>query len=147
MASKPAKRPDPAPLPYSLKHADLKFQVTAECVSGTIQLEGEIFSKSAFKVPLVSGLTILDAQQKGKELPLEQEGGTHMAVLPGAAEFSIALTTGMAVAIEPGRASFNLPVPAAGTAERVEKREAVRERRPLMPAPTIGRNGEERVSR
>jgi len=38
-------------------------------------------------------------------------------------------------------------VPAAGTAERVEKREAVRERRPLMPAPTIGRKGEERLSR
>src|SRR2546427_342929 len=38
-------------------------------------------------------------------------------------------------------------VPAAGTAERVEKREVVRERRPLMPAPTIGRKGEERLSR
>ena len=38
-------------------------------------------------------------------------------------------------------------VPAAGTVERVEKREVVRERRPLMPAPTIGRKGEERVSR
>ena len=38
-------------------------------------------------------------------------------------------------------------VPAAGTAERVEKREVIRERRPLMPAPTIGRKGEERLSR
>jgi len=38
-------------------------------------------------------------------------------------------------------------VPAAGTVERVEKREVVRERRPLMPAPTIGRKGEERLSR
>src|SRR5437773_9126729 len=38
-------------------------------------------------------------------------------------------------------------VPAAGTVERVEKREVVRERRPLMPAPTIGRKCEERLSR
>jgi hypothetical protein len=116
MASKPVKKPDSAPLPYSLKSADLKFQIAAECVSGSMQLEGEVFSKSATKVPLVSGLTIIDAHQSGKELPLEQADGTHIAVLPGAAEFSIALKTGMAVVIEPGRASFNLPVPAAGTA-------------------------------
>jgi len=38
-------------------------------------------------------------------------------------------------------------VPAAGTVERVEKREVVRTSRPLMPAPTIGRKGEERLSR
>ena len=38
-----------------------------------------------------------------------------MAVLPGAAEFSVALDTGMPLAIEAGRASFNLPVPSAGS--------------------------------
>jgi hypothetical protein len=38
-----------------------------------------------------------------------------MAILPGAAEFSVALETGMPLAIEAGRASFNLPVPAAGS--------------------------------
>src|SRR5258708_17421543 len=54
MASKPPKKPDTPPLSYSLKHADLKFQVAAECVSGTIQLEGEIFANSASNVPLVS---------------------------------------------------------------------------------------------
>jgi hypothetical protein len=115
MANKPPKKPDTPPLSYSLKHADLKFQVAAECVSGTIQLEGEIFGKGASKVPLVSGITILDAQQKGKELPLEQEGGTHMTVLPGPSEFSITLNAELSLGIEPGRASFNLPAPAAGT--------------------------------
>jgi hypothetical protein len=117
MAAKPPKKPDAAPTPYSLKHASLKFQVAADCVSGTIQLEGEIFSKGATKVPLVSGLTITDAQQKGKDLPLEQEGGTHTAVLSGPAEFSVTLSAALALNIEPGRASFNLPVLSAGTVQ------------------------------
>src|SRR5260370_1384522 len=64
-------------------------------------------------MPETSGT--LDAQQKGKELPLEQEGGTHMTVLPGPAEFSITLNAELSLGIEPGRASFNLPAPAAGT--------------------------------
>ncbi|HSK46301.1 MAG TPA: hypothetical protein VLA83_20700, partial [Candidatus Binatia bacterium] len=66
-------------------------------------------------MPLTTGLTILNARQEGKSLPLEEEGSTSMAVLPGAAEFSVALDTGMPLAIEAGRASFNLPVPSAGS--------------------------------
>jgi len=55
------------------------------------------------------------AKQEGKALPLQQEGATSMAVLPGAADFSVALDTGMPLGIEAGRASFSLPVPAAGS--------------------------------
>src|SRR5579864_5258253 len=115
LASKSSKQREAPPLPYAIKRVDMKLHVTNETVLGTLQLDGEVFSKGAAKVPLTTGLTILNARQEGKSLPLEEEGSTSMAVLPGAAEFSVALDTGMPLAIEPGRASFNLPVPSAGS--------------------------------
>ena len=117
LAAKPPKKPDIAPLPYSLKHADLKLRVENEGVRGTVQFEGEVFRKGVSKVPLTTGMTILDAHQNGKGLPLEQENGTHVALLPGPAEFSVALETGLPLRIEAGRASFTLPVPAAGSVQ------------------------------
>lgn len=115
LASKPDKQREAPPLPYAIKRAELKLNVASENVLGTVQLDGEVFSKSAAKVPLTAGLTILNARQEGKSLPLEQEGSTSTAILPGAAEFSVTLDTGMPLMIEAGRASFNLPVPAAGS--------------------------------
>src|SRR6185312_11201702 len=115
LASKAAKKHDLPPVAYTLKHADLNLRVGSDSVVGGITLQGEVFSKSAAKVPLVNGLTILNAQQQGKPLPLEQEGNTATAVLPGASEFSVALEAGLPLNIEAGRASFNLPVPAAGS--------------------------------
>lgn len=115
LASKSSKQRETPPLPYAIKRVDMKLHVTNETVLGTLQLDGEVFSKGAAKVPLTTGLTILNARQEGKSLPLEVEGSTSMAILPGAAEFSVALDTGMPLAIEPGRASFNLPVPSAGS--------------------------------
>jgi len=117
LAAKPPKKPDIAPLPYSLKHADLKLRVENEGVRGTVQFEGEVFRKGVSKVPLTTGMTILDAHQNGKGLPLEQENGTHVALLSGPAEFSVALETGLPLRIEAGRASFILPVPAAGSVQ------------------------------
>jgi hypothetical protein len=115
LAAKSVKKHDTPPLPYAIKRAEMKLHVTNQTVLGTVQLDGEVFSKGAAKVPLTSGLTILNARQEGKSLPLEQEGSTSTAILPGAAEFSVALETGMQLAIEAGRASFSLPVPAAGS--------------------------------
>jgi hypothetical protein len=117
LAAKPPKKPDVAPLPYSIKHADLKLHVENEGVRGTVQFEGEVFRKGVSKVPLTTGMTILDAHQNGKGLPLEQENGTHVALLSGPAEFSVALETGLPLRIEAGRASFTLPVPAAGSVQ------------------------------
>jgi hypothetical protein len=116
LAAKPAKKPDVPPLPHAIKHADLKFQVAGETVSGSIQLDGEIFAAGPVKVPLATGLAIFDAQQRGKELPLQQEGGTHAAILTGPAEFSILLQAGLPITTQPGRASFQFPALAAGTA-------------------------------
>ncbi len=115
LASKPNKQRETPPLPYAIKRADLKLSVTNDNVLGTVQMDGEVFSRSATKVPLTSGFTILNARQEGKSLPLEQEGSTSTAILPGPAEFSVALDTGLPLQIEAGRASFNFPVPAAGS--------------------------------
>ncbi|HTC94539.1 MAG TPA: carboxypeptidase-like regulatory domain-containing protein [Terriglobales bacterium] len=115
VAGKPVKKPDLPPLPYAVKRGDLKLHVTDEAVQGTIQLQGEVFRKGETKVPLVTDMTILDARQEGKALPLEQENGKHVAVLPGPAEFSVALDAGLPLNIEAGRASFSLPAPAAGS--------------------------------
>ncbi|HKT88880.1 MAG TPA: carboxypeptidase-like regulatory domain-containing protein [Candidatus Sulfotelmatobacter sp.] len=117
MASKPPKKPEVAPLPYSLKHADVKLQVVNDEVRGSVEVEGEIFRKGISRVPLVSGMTILDANQNGKGVPLIQESGIHAALLPGPGEFAIDLETGMPLRVEAGRASFSLPAPPAGSVE------------------------------
>jgi hypothetical protein len=117
LASKPPKTPEVAPLAYSIKHADVKLKVENECVLGTLQLDGEVFRKGVSKVPLTSGMTVLDAHQNGKGVPLEQENGTHTALLSGPGEFSIDLDTGLPLRIDAGRASFSLPVPSAGSVQ------------------------------
>jgi hypothetical protein len=117
LAAKLPKKPDVAPLAYSIKHADVKLKVEHDCVLGTLQLEGEVFRKGVSKVPLTSGMTVLDAHQNGKGVPLQQENGTHTALLSGPAEFSIDLDTGLPLRIDAGRASFSLPVPSAGSVQ------------------------------
>ena len=115
LANKSPRRVETAPLPYTIKRGDLKLRVANETVMGTVQLQGETFSHGETKVALTSGMTILDARQEGKGLPLEQEGGTQTAILAGPAEFSVVLDAGLPLNIETGRASFSLPVPLAGS--------------------------------
>jgi Carboxypeptidase regulatory-like domain len=115
LAGKAVKQHETPPIAYTIKHAELKLRVGNESVLGTVMEEGEVFSRSAAKVPLTSGLTIFNARQQGKTLPLLQEGSMATAVLPGAQEFAVTLDTGLPLGIEAGRASFILPVPAAGS--------------------------------
>ncbi|HET7258737.1 MAG TPA: carboxypeptidase-like regulatory domain-containing protein [Candidatus Acidoferrum sp.] len=116
LAGKSPKKVPAAPLPYTIKRAALKLRVSNETVMGTVQLQGETFHGGETKVALTSGITILDARQEGKGLPLEQEGGTQTAILAGPADFSVELEAGLPLSIETGRASFVLPVPSAGSA-------------------------------
>jgi len=117
LAAKAPKPPDVAPLPYSIKHADLKFKVEHNGVLGTVQLDGEVFKKGMNKVPLTKGMTVLDAHQGGKSLPLQQENGTHVALLQGPGDFSVALDAGLPLRVEAGRASLTVPAPAAGSVQ------------------------------
>jgi Carboxypeptidase regulatory-like domain len=117
LAGRPPKHIEAAPLPYSIKRAALKFKVADDKAMGAIQLQGETFAKGETRVALGSGITILDARQEGKNLPLEQESGTQTAILNGPAEFSVTLDVGLPLNIETGRASMSLPVPPAGSAQ------------------------------
>ena len=115
LANRPGKKSDLPPLPYILKRADLKFRVSNDDVLGSLQLEGETLGANSVKVPLTTGMTILDARHGSRPLPLLLDNGTHVTVLPGESEFSINLDAGIPLAIETGRASFLLPVPSAGS--------------------------------
>lgn len=119
LSAQPPKKSDMPPLAYSVEHAALKLRIENEGVRGTIQLEGEVFHKGVSKVPLTTGMTILDAHQgdKGVGLPLEQENGTDTAFLSGPGPFAIALETGLPLRIEAGRAFFTLPAPSAGSVQ------------------------------
>ena len=115
LANRPGKKSDLPPLPYILKRADLKFRVSNDDVLGSLQLEGETLGANSVKVPLTTGMTILDARHGSRPLPLLLDNGTHVTVLPGESEFSVNLDAGIPLAIETGRASFLLPVPSAGS--------------------------------
>ena len=115
LANRPGKKSEAPPALYVLKHADLKLRVVNDDVLGSIQFEGETLGSNATKVPLTSGMTILDARHGSKPLPLLLESGTHTAILPGESEFLVSVDAGLPLAIETGRASFTLPVPAAGS--------------------------------
>jgi hypothetical protein len=115
LANRPGKKSEAPPAPYVLKHADLKLRVVSDDVLGSIQFEGETLGSNATKVPLASGMTILDARHGTKPLPLLLENGTHIAILPGESEFTVSLDAGLPLTIETGRASFSLPVPSAGS--------------------------------
>jgi hypothetical protein len=117
LAGRTPKRPEVAPLPYSIKHADVKLQVGDEAVRGIVELQGEVFRKGISKVPLASGMTVLDAHLNGKGVPLIQENGTHAALLSGPGDFAIALDAGIPLHIDAGRASFILPAPVAGSVQ------------------------------
>jgi hypothetical protein len=115
LANRPGKKSDLPPLPYILKRADLKFRVSNDDVLGSVLLEGETLGANSAKVPLTTGMTILDARHGSRPLPLLLDNGTHVAILPGESEFSVNLDAGLPLSIETGRASFLLPVPSAGS--------------------------------
>jgi hypothetical protein len=117
LANKPETKPENAPVTYAIKRADLKLKVTSDSVLGTVQCDGEIFKKGINKIPLMNTPAVLSARQSNKALPLMQENGMHTAILSGPGEFSITLDAGIPLNIETGRASFNLPAPAAGSVQ------------------------------
>ena len=88
---------------------------TATSSRGTLRLEGEVFQRGPVKVPLVTGATLLDARTDGRPLPLLHEGDVHAAVFTGPGPFSVTLDWAAPLERLPGRASFVLPQPAAGS--------------------------------
>jgi hypothetical protein len=115
LAARKTKTPDVAPLPFVLSRAVFRLRVEEQSLFGTVDLDGALLQKGSVKVPLTTGLTILEARQSGNPLPLLQEGSTHAAILSGPGPFAASLNVASALTIEAGRASFMVPVPAASS--------------------------------
>jgi hypothetical protein len=115
LAAKPLKRVELPPTSYSLKRADFRLKVEEDLVTGTIVLQGEVLVKGMVKVPLTTGMTILNAHQDGRVIPIEFANGTQTAILSGPSEFTMTLDAALPLHIEAGRAVMSLPVPACGS--------------------------------
>src|SRR6185295_1332032 len=115
LAVRKPKTSDAPPLPYVLSRTAFKLRVADQSLLGSVDINGSVLEKGPTKVPLTSGLTILEARQSGSSLPLMQEGLTHAAILTGPAPFSVTLEVAAALTVEAGRASFILPVPTSST--------------------------------
>lgn len=115
LAARKPKPPEAAPLPFILSRAAFNLRIENESAVGGLDIDGEVLQKGATKVPLVSALTILDARQSQKPLPLLSEGATHFGIVNGPGPFSVSLNVATALTIDAGRAVLMLPVPAAGS--------------------------------
>lgn len=115
LAARKPKTTDAPPLPFVLSRAAFKLRVDDQSLTGVVDIDGALLEKGSIKVPLTTGLTILEAKQSNNPLPLMQEGQTHAAILNGPGPFSVSLNVASALTVEAGRASFIVPVPAASS--------------------------------
>ena len=116
LASTQPRPADGAPLPAALTRAEISARINAGVVRATMTVEGEVFQTGSVKVPLIVNATLLDARSADRPLPLVAEGNAHVAVVAGPATFSATLEWGSGITTSPGRGSFVLPVPPAGSA-------------------------------
>lgn len=116
LASQRPKTPDAVPLSYVVSRAIFKLRVENQTLVGTVDIDGALLEKGSVMTPLTTGLTILEAKQAGKPLPLLQNGADHAAILTGPGPFAVALGVAAPLTIEAGRATFTLPVPFASSA-------------------------------
>ncbi|HEU5236542.1 MAG TPA: carboxypeptidase-like regulatory domain-containing protein, partial [Pyrinomonadaceae bacterium] len=111
LAARKPKATDAAPLPFVISSAAFKLRVEEQSLTGVVEFAGTVLEKGSVKVPLTSGLTVLEANQGTSPLPLLLEGTTENAILSGPAPFSLSLSVASPLTIEAGQASFTIPVP------------------------------------
>ena len=113
LAAHKPKSAEEAPLPFVVASAAFKLRVDDQSLKGTIDIAGTVLEKGSVKVPLMSGLTVLEASQANNPLPVLLDGATQTAILNGPAPFAVSLSVASPLTIEAGRASFTIPPPAA----------------------------------
>jgi hypothetical protein len=116
LASRPPQAASAAPVGAVLASADLRVRVDRDTAHGVFSLTGDVLRAGINRVNLVSGATLTEGNADGRPLPLAADGNAHTALLPGPAPFAVTLEWGAPLTFAPGRASFVLPVPPAGTA-------------------------------
>lgn len=109
-------RPDLPPVAAALSRADIRVRANASSARATMRVDGQAFREGVSKVTLIRNATLLDARMDGRPLPVIADGAAHVALVTGPSTFSATLDVGMPLAFSPGRASFTLPVPDAGSA-------------------------------
>ena len=107
--------PERAPLAAALGRADITVSVDGGVARASIALEGEVFHSGVVKVPLIAGTTLLDARLANGPLPLVSENNALVGLISGPAAFAATLEWATPLTMTPGRGSFVLPVPAAGS--------------------------------
>ncbi len=115
LASRPPQQPPAAPVPAVLASADLRVRVDRDAAHGVFALAGDVLRDGINRVALISGATLIEAHADGRPLPLVADGTAHAALLSGPGPFAVTLEWGTALTFTPGRASFVLPVPPAGS--------------------------------
>ena len=116
LASGPPQGALVAPVAAVLASANLRVRVERDTARGVFAIAGDALRPGVSRVSLLSGATLIDANAGGRPLPLIADGNAHTALIPGPGPFSLALEWGAPLQFKPGRASFVLPVPQAGTA-------------------------------
>jgi hypothetical protein len=119
LSARPVRPPEVPPVGAVLSRADLRVRVDGIAARGTFTIEGEVLRTGPTRVDLVSGGTVLDARAAGRPVPLLVDGRGHATVLSGPGPFSVAVDWGAPLKTVPGRVSFTLPAPGAGSARAV----------------------------
>jgi len=116
LASRPPQGALVAPVAAVLASANLRVRVERDTARGVFAIAGDALRPGVSRVGLLSGATLIDANAGGRPLPLIADGNAHTALILGPGPFSLSLEWGAPLQFKPGRASFELPVPQAGTA-------------------------------
>jgi hypothetical protein len=115
LAGRPAQGPALAPVGAVLSSADLRVRVERDSARGVFSLAGDVLRPGINRVNLLSSATLIEGTVSGRPLPLDSDGNMHTALLPGPGPFAVRLEWGTPLVFAPGRASFVLPAPPAGT--------------------------------
>jgi hypothetical protein len=116
LANRQGPLPAGAPVAAVLAGADLRVRVERDVVQGRFQLTGEVLRPGYHRVALIAGATVTEATADGRPLPLVADANADSALLQGPGPFAVTLGWGTPLTFAPGRASFTLPVPPAGSA-------------------------------
>ena len=64
LAERKPKTADAAPQPFVLSRAAFKLRVQEQSLLGSVDIDGNVLEKGPVKVPLTTGLTILEANKR-----------------------------------------------------------------------------------
>jgi hypothetical protein len=115
-ASRPRPITPQPPAGAVLTSADLRIKIDAGIATGVFNIAGQVLRNGWNRVALLSGATLIGGTNNGRPVPIVADGTGQAALLQGTGPFNLALDWGAPLLVQPGRASFTLPVPPAGTA-------------------------------